>query len=456
MEKEFLSEEVDRLIEERRFAALRHLLESNNPTDIAELFEGMPKERLTVLYRILPKEQAAEVFVDMSAEQQKLLIDSFSDYEIKQIFDEMYSDDTADIIEEMPANVVRRILANVTPDMRRSVNLLLRYPEDSAGSMMTTEYVALKRQLTVAEALSYIRKVAIDKETIYNCYVTDANRNLIGLVTAKTLLISDTDAVIGDIMEQNVISATTFMDKEQVARMFNKYDFLALPVVDGDNRLVGIITVDDAIDVIHEETEEDFAKMAAIAPTDKSYLRTSVWELWRTRIPWLLVLMVSATFTGWIISSFEAALAVCVVLTSFIPMLMGTGGNAGSQASVTVIRGLSTGELTYKDWFRVLFKEMRVSLLCGATLAVAAFAKLQLLDRWILGNDEITLTVSFIVSVTLLMTVVFAKLFGSTLPLLAERLGFDPAVMASPFITTVVDAISLVVYLSVASAILPI
>ena len=448
--------ELENLLDAHRFAAARELLVAEKPADIADLFDGIGKERLVLLYRILPKELAAEVFVEMSTEQAKLLIDSFSDFELRETLNEMYTDDTADLIEEMPANVVRRILANADPAMRRAVNELLQYPDDSAGSIMATEYVALKRNMTVSEAFTHIRAVAIDRETVYTAYVIDERRHLVGIVTVKDLLLSPLDSTIETVMENRVIFALTHDDREDVARMFDHYHLLALPVTDTEHRLVGIVTVDDVLEVLHEETEEDFAKMAAITPTDKTYLKTSVAETFLTRIPWLLLLMISATFTGLIISSFESALAASVILTSFIPMLMDTGGNSGSQASVTVIRGLSLGEIAFKDALRVLFKEMRVGILCGLALSVVSFLKLLLFDRLLMGNSEVTLTVTVIVSLTLFVTVLAAKVIGSSLPILAKRIGFDPAVMASPFITTLVDAISLVVYFSVAKALLPI
>ncbi len=456
MEKEIMLETVLQYLSEKRFASLRALLSDQQSADLAELFDEIDREKLIVLYRILPKELASEVFVEMSPEQAKLLIDSFSDFELRETLNELYTDDTVDLIEEMPANVVSRILKVAAPAMRREINELLKYPDDSVGSIMATEYVALKKTMTVAESLDHIRAVAIDKETIYTAYVVDSTRRLVGLVTAKDLLLSKTDAVIGDIMEENVIFAETGDDRESVARMFDKYHLIALPVTDREGRLVGIVTVDDVLEVLHEETEEDFAKMAAITPTDKTYLKTSVIETFLTRIPWLLLLMISATFTGLIISSFESALAASVILTSFIPMLMDTGGNSGSQASVTVIRGLSLGEIAFRDAFRVLFKEARVGVLCGAVLSAASFLKLLLFDRVLLGNEEITLTVAAVVCLTLMITVLSAKVIGCILPILAKRIGFDPAVMASPFITTLVDAISLLVYFSVAKSLLPI
>ncbi len=449
-----LIDEIDVLIEEKKFSSLRNEMLEKKAIDLSEIFEELPPEKATLSYRLLPKELAAEVFVEMSSEMQEKLINSFSDFELRQIISELYHDDTADIIEEMPANVVRRILKNSSSETRRKVNELLKYPESSAGSIMTTEYVSLKQSMTVKEAFAYIREVAINKETIYTCYVVDSNRHLIGIVTAKTLLLASEDEIIKDIMEQNVIFAYTLDDREQVARQFDRYDYLALPVVDTEQRLVGIITVDDAIDVLQEETEEDFEKMAAITPIEKPYLKTKTLKIWQARTPWLLLLMISATFTGLIISSFEEALQSIAVLTVFIPMIMGTGGNSGSQASVTVIRGLSTGEIEFRDFFRILWKEFKVALLCGLTLAVVTLVKVILIDRYMMGNADVTLSVALVVSITLFATIFCAKLIGCVLPLVAKKLGFDPAVMASPFITTIIDAVSLIVYFGVASSIL--
>lgn len=448
-----LADTLKELISDRKYADIRKILDDCQPADIAQLEDELNRNEFTMLFRLLPKEPAAEVFVEMDPDKQKQLIDSFSDAELKEVFDELYFDDTVDIIEEMPANVVSRILKNASPATRKTVNELLKYPEDSAGAVMTTEYVLLKENLTVDGALQYIRKTALDKETIYTCYVTDINRHLIGLITAKTLLISPADARIGDIMDTNIVSMTTTDDKEEVARTLSKYDFLALPVVDGENRLVGIVTVDDAIDVLSDEAEEDFAKMAAITPTEKPYLKTSVFETWLSRIPWLLLLMVSATFTGMIITGFESALAAQVALTAFIPMLMDTGGNSGSQASVTIIRGLSLGEIDFADILRVIWKEVRVAVLCGLSLAIVSFGKIMLIDNIILGADVST-TVAIVVCLTLVVTVLCAKIVGCTLPIFAKKLGLDPAVMASPFITTIVDAVSLVIYFAMASALL--
>lgn len=456
---ETITEKLDELLHEKKFSEIRQILCSMNPADVAEALESVSKNDFPLLYRILPKEQAAETFVEMDPDYQEILIGAFSDYELKEVLDELYLDDTVDLIEEMPANVVNRILRNSAPENRKIINDLLKYPDDSAGSIMTTEYVNLKQDMTVSAAFDLIRHVAIDKETIYTCYVTSPNRKLIGIVTAKTLMISPQDKKIGDIMEQNVISVTTHTDKEEVGIMFGKYNFLALPVVDTENRMVGIITVDDAIDVIKEEAEEDFAVMAGITPSETAttYLRTPVFTIWKSRIPWLLLLMISATFTGLIISSFEASLSACVALTAFIPMLMDTGGNSGSQASVTVIRGLSTGDITFRDIGRVLAKELRVSFLCAFSLAVVAYAKIFLVDYLLMHSlepSEIT-TVPLVVCIALAVTVVCAKLIGGALPILAKRVGFDPAVMASPFITTIVDAVSLAVYFAVATMIIP-
>ncbi len=440
-------------VDSKQFQLLKALFNEMQAADIQELFEELTETQVIVVFRLLPKELAAEVFVEMDSDHQEILINNFSDKELKAVLDELFADDTVDIIEEMPANVVKRILNNSKADMRKTVNELLKYPKDSAGSIMTTEYVSLRRNMTVGEAFELIRKVAIDKETIYTCYVRDTDRKLIGLVTAKTLMISPLDAVIEDIMESNIISASTLDDKEEVAKMFEKYDFLALPVVDNENRIVGIVTVDDAIDVMQEELEEDFAKMNAIMPGEKEYLKTSAFELFVKRIPWLMFLMVSATFTGMIIDSFESALSGCAILIAFIPMLMGTGGNSGSQSSVTVIRGLSLGEVEFKDIAKVVWKEIRVALLCGVALAIINFGKIMLIDRAVMG-DAVTVTVALVICITLFVTVLCAKLIGCVLPMLADKIGFDPAVMASPFITTLIDAVSLIVYFKIAQMVM--
>ena len=449
-----------KLLEEKKYSTLRDILITMNPSDIAAIFDELEEDRLPLLFRLLPKELAAETFVEMEPEAQELLIRAFSDSELKEVINELFVDDAVDIVEEMPANVVRRILEQADPEMRNSINEILRYPEYSAGSIMTVEYVSLRPKMTIAEAITRIRRTGVDKETIYTCYVTK-NRTLVGVVTVKDLLLAeDDDAPIETIMIPNVISVNTHDDQEEVARMFSKYNFLALPVVDAENRLVGIITFDDAMDVMEEEATEDIEKMAAIIPSEKPYMSMSPWEIWKKRIPWLMLLMVSATFTGIIISHFESALSKLVILTAFIPMLMDTAGNSGSQASVTIIRGLSLEEIEFKDILAIIWKETRVAVLCGLTLAAACFAKIFLVDYLILGSfAEVTMTSPFLVigviCMTLAVTVLFAKIVGCTLPLIAKKLRFDPAVMASPFITTIVDALSLLVYFALASAFLP-
>ncbi len=445
---------LDALLGEKKYATIRDILSTMNPADIASVFEEMEEERLPLLFRLLPKELAAEAFVEMEPEAQELLIRGFSDSELREVLDELYVDDAVDIVEEMPANVVRRILSQADPQMRKEINEILRYPENSAGSIMTTEYVSLRPNMTVEESILRIRRTGVDKETIYTCYVTK-NRTLIGLVTVKDLLLAqDDETTIEEIMETNVISVNTHTDQEEVARMFSKYDFLALPVVDAESRMVGIVTFDDAMDVMEDEVTEDMEIMGGMTPSDKTYLRSTVFDLFKHRIPWLMLLMVSATFTGLIISGFENALAAQVVLTAFIPMLMDTGGNSGSQSSVTIIRALSLGEVEFSDLPRVIWKEIRTAVLCGVTLAAACFLKIMLVDRLLLGNNEVTWLVAFVVCVTLALTVLVAKVIGCSLPLLAKKLGFDPAVMASPFITTIVDALSLLVYFGIASALL--
>ena len=440
------------LYEEKKFGELGRLLKTAEPADIALLFDMIDEEQHRLIFRLLPKELAAEVFVEMDPDTQEALINAFTDKELQSVLDELYLDDTVDIVEEMPANVVTRILKNSHPDSRKAINQLLSYSGDTAGSIMTIEFVSLRPSMTVEEAFIHLRKTGTESESIYTCYVTE-NKKLLGVVSVYTLILSDKDAKISDIMNPNVIAVNTSEDRAEAANLLMKYDFLALPVVDNENRLVGIITIDDAVDVISEEDEEDIAKMSAITPTDRPYIKTSPFKIFLTRIPWLMILMLSATFTGIIISSFEKALAVQVALTAFIPMIMGTGGNAGSQASVTVIRGLSLGELDYSDVFRIMFKELRVSILCGGAVAIATFVKIILIDNLLLGSG-ISLTVALVVALTMAFTIFIAKLIGCSLPLLAGKLGLDPAVMASPFITTIVDALSLLVYFGVASAIL--
>ncbi len=442
-----MTEKALELLNQKKFSQLKTVLSERNPVDIAGFLEEMPQESLLLIYRLLPKELAAEAFAEMDNDLQEILIQAFSDRELQEVLEELYLDDTVDMIEEMPANVVKRILRQTRPEVRKKINEILHYPEDSAGSIMTIEYVDLKKAMTVEEAFSRIRTIGVDKETIYTCYVTNPDRTLEGLVSVKDLLLASKAAVIGDIMQTHVIAASTLDDKEQVANQLQKYDFLALPVVDQENRLVGIVTFDDAMDVLQQENTEDIEKMAAITPTKKPYLKTTVMEIWKKRVPWLLLLMVSATFTGKIIQIYEGALAAQVLLTAFIPMLMDTGGNAGSQASVTIIRGLSLGEIEWTDLLQIIWKETRVAILCGLTLSAANFAKMMLLDR-------VALPVALIVCLTLVITVAIAKITGCSLPILAKRIGFDPAVMASPFITTIVDALSLIVYFNIASILL--
>ena len=449
-----LEKTISKLLDEKKYPTLRDILITMNPSDLAGIFQGIEQERIPLLFRLLPKELAAETFVEMDPDAQELLIKGFSDSELKEVIDELYVDDAVDLVEEMPANVVKRVLAQADPDMRRSINELLKYPDNSAGSMMTTEYVTLRPEMTVEESILRIRRTGVDKETIYTCYVTEDGR-LTGLVTVKDLLLAkDDEELVKDIMEQNVISVSTSTDQEEVAGMFAKYNFLAFPVVDNDDRLVGIVTVDDAIDVMQEETTEDMEIMGGMSPSEKSYRRSTVLDLFRQRIPWLLLLMISATFTGMIITSFETALAAQVALTAFIPMLMDTGGNSGSQSSVTVIRAISLGELKFRDMPMVIWKEIRTAVLCGAVLALVCFFKIMLVDRLLLGNDGITTTVALVVCITLVITVFLAKTVGAILPLTAKQLGFDPAVMSSPFLTTIVDALSLLVYFGTARLLL--
>ena len=437
------------LLRAKRFQDLKGLFSALNPADVAQIFEELPNdnESLPILFRILPKEMAADVFIEMDNDNQELLIRAFNDKELKDVLDELFVDDTVDLIEEMPAGVVKRILRNTDPETRQIINQILKYPDDSAGSLMTTEYVRLQKEMTVDQAFARIRATGADKETIYTCYVTDERRLLLGVVTVRQLLLADRTEVLQDIMETNIISVDTFEDKEVVAQLMSKYDFSVVPVVDKEKRLVGIITFDDALDVMVAEATEDIAKMSAVTPTDKPYLKTGVLETWKTRIPWLLLLMISATFTGMIITRFESALAAYVILTAYIPMLMDTGGNSGSQASVTIIRSLSLGDVDFSDLPQIVFKEARVAVLCGGTLAVANFVKLLVLDK-------LSVAVAAVVCLTLMVTVLVAKIVGCTLPVLAKKAGFDPTVMASPFITTIVDAMSLIIYFSIATQIL--
>ena len=442
-------ERLTDLIETKRYAELKSRLADIPSVDIAEIFREVDKKYHAIILRLLDKETAADVFVELDTDVQKAMIESFTDRELGAILEEMYLDDTVDIIEEMPAAVVKRIIKFSDKEEREMINRLLMFDKNSAGAIMTTEYVRLVPEMTVSDALAHIKSVAIDKETIYTCYVTDKQRHLLGIVTAKDLLLNDREMTLDNIMEENVVFAHTSDDKEEVALLFDKYGFLALPVVDSECRLVGIVTVDDAMDVIREETEEDFAKMAGMTPTETTYLKTSAFDFLKARLPWLLLLMFSATISSAILTVFEGALSAALVL--FVPMIMGTGGNSGGQSSVTVIRSLSLGEVEFKDTLRVMRKELLVGLMAGLAVGVATFLKVVLIDRLLLGNPDVTVMVSLAVSISLALTIVFAKLIGAALPILAKRLGFDPAVMASPFITTLVDAASLLIYFFVAA-----
>ena len=440
-------DEILELLETKQYTRLRQTLSELYDADIAAVLEEIPKEDVIKVFRILPKDMAADVFAYLEVDYQQLIITSLSERDAANIINNMMADDATDLFEEMPANVVKKLLASANAETRRDINHLLKYPDSSAGSIMTVEYVDLKEGLTVAQALERVRKLGMDSETINTLYVLDKSRTLIGSISLRGILLADPEITVGEVMQENVISVNTLEDQEEVARQFKKYDFTAMPVVDNENRLVGIITVDDIVDIMEEEVTEDIEKMAAIVPSDKPYIKTGVFETWKKRIPWLLLLMVSATFTGSIIARFEDALGACAVLTTFIPMIMDTGGNAGGQASVTVIRGLSLEEIVFKDFFKIVWKESRIALVCGITLAICNFGKLLLIDR-------VTVAVALVVCLTLICTVFVAKIIGCTLPLLAKKIGFDPAVMASPFITTIVDALSLMVYFTIATGML--
>ena len=462
-----LATAITSLIESKKYSTLRDILVTMNAADIAALFEDLEPEMLPRLFRLLPKELAADTFVEMDSDEQEMLIKGFSDSELKEVIDELYIDDAVDIVEEMPANVVKRILAQADPDTRKLINELLKYPDDSAGSMMTTEYVELRPNWTVEDASKTIRRTGIDKETINICYVTRADRTLYGYLTIRRLILSQPDVLIGDLAETtNVISCKTLDDQETVAQTLSKYDLLALPVVDGENRLVGIVTVDDAIDVLQEEATEDIEKMAAITPSDKPYLKTSVLSLYVHRIPWLSILMIAAIFTELVINHFSNLMSeqfasfISAMLLACIPMLMDTGGNAGNQASVTIIRGISLGEIEFKDLPRVIFKEWRISLLAGASLAVINFGKMMLMYAIVYHNsfsNQFTpyLLIAVTVSIALCCTVFLAKFIGCSLPILAKKVGFDPAVMAGPFITTIVDVTSLLILFGLALMLVP-
>jgi len=442
-----MEERIIELIEKKNFGEIRKILLEENAVDIAVLFETLEGDDLVRVFRLLPKELAAEAFTYMEADLQQSIVEAITDRELSGIIDELFLDDTVDFIDEMPASVVKRVLKNTDPNTRQLINQFLQYKEDSAGSIMTIEFVDLKKQMTVREAFEHIRKTGVDKETIYTCYVTNKNRKLQGVLSVKDLLLADYEDIVGDIMDTNVISVHTDDDKEEVVNALSKYNFLALPVVDKETRLVGIVTIDDAIDVLQEENTEDIEKMAAITPSDKPYFKTGVFETFLQRIPWLMLLMISAAFTGAIISHFEEALGKMVILTSFIPMFMGTGGNAGGQSSVTIIRGISLGEIEFSDIFKAAWKEIRVGVLCGIALSAVNFLKLMVVDR-------VGLQVSMVVNLTLIATVFLAKIVGCALPMIAKKLRLDPAVVASPFITTLIDALSLVIYFNIASAVL--
>lgn len=450
-----LVKKVIELIEDKKYVLVKKEFADMNEADIAEVLEELqeelPTQEFIRVFRLLPKDIAADVFAHLPVEIEQYIINSLTDKETTNIIENMFADDAADLMEEMPASVVRRILALASDETRNDINHLLKYPEDSAGSIMTVEFADLKENITVKQALERIRKIGIDKETINTCYVLDLQRHLVGSVTLRTLLLGNPDAIVSDIMDENVITVSTLDDQETVARQFQKYDFMAMPVVDSENRLVGIITVDDILEIIEEEATEDMEKMAAILPSDKSYFRTGIFETFKSRIPWLLILMISATITGTIIDSFEAKLAGITGLVAFIPMLMDTGGNSGGQASVTIIRAISLNEVEFKDIFRVIWKEIRVAVLCGLTLAVVNFIRVLIMNALGTGITHEAIMVNITVCMTLCITVMCAKLVGCMLPILANQLGFDPAVMASPFITTIVDAISLVLFLKIAT-----
>lgn len=441
-----LSNTVETLLENKRYNSVRDVLSTVNAVDIAVILEDQPPQKLILLFRLLPKELAAEVFVEMEHESQELLINAFSDKELGELVNELYADDATDIVEEMPANVVKRILKQADSETRKQINELLKYPEDSAGSLMTTDFVSLSPALTAKQALFAIRQKGVDKETIDICYVVDKSK-LLGEISLRSIVLANEESLVSELMDDNVIFANTSEDIEGVADKFARYGLTAMPVVDGENRLVGIITVDDAIYVMREETTEDIEKMAALTPSEKPYPKLGIFEIYKNRIPWLMLMMISAVFTQIIIGRFEAALAAQIALTAFIPMLMDTGGNSGSQASVTIIRSISLGEVNFSDIFKVIWKEMRVALLCGISLAAVNFAKLMLFDN-------VGIPISLTVSLTLLSTVMIAKFVGCTLPLIVKKIGLDPAVMASPIITTVVDAIALMIYFGLATTLL--
>lgn len=444
------ADELMQLLDERRMKELQLRLEDMNEFDVAEFLSEIGDNRMPMVFRLLSKQMAADVFANFDSPEQEQIINSITDSELSAIIEELYVDDAVDMMEELPANVVKRVMRTATPETRRLINQYLNYPENSAGSIMTAEFVDLKKYMNVRESIARIRRIGEDKETIYTCFVTSADRKLEGVLSVKDLLLSDDETVIEDIMDTNIVFCMTHDDQEEAAEKISDYDLMALPVVDKEGRLVGIVTVDDVIDVMEAEATEDFELMAAMTPSDKPYSRTSAWDMWKRRVPWLMFLMLSATFTSMIINSFEDALAVQAVLIGFIPMLMGTGGNSGAQASTAVIRSISLGDTEPEDVGRVIWKEFRVAILCGVTLAAVNFAKMLLVDRLLLHNDGVTLTVAAVVSLSIVLIVMFAKVVGSVLPIAAEKLGVDPAVMANPLISTITDAVSLLIYFEIA------
>ena len=444
------ADELMQLLDERRMKELQLRLEDMNEFDVAEFLSEIGDNRMPMVFRLLSKQMAADVFANFDSPEQEQIINSITDSELSAIIEELYVDDAVDMMEELPANVVKRVMRTATPETRRLINQYLNYPENSAGSIMTAEFVDLKKYMNVRESIARIRRIGEDKETIYTCFVTSADRKLEGVLSVKDLLLSDDETVIENIMDTNIVFCMTHDDQEEAAEKISDYDLMALPVVDKEGRLVGIVTVDDVIDVMEAEATEDFELMAAMTPSDKPYSRTSAWDMWKRRVPWLMFLMLSATFTSMIINSFEDALAVQAVLIGFIPMLMGTGGNSGAQASTAVIRSISLGDTEPEDVGRVIWKEFRVAILCGVTLAAVNFAKMLLVDRILLNNDGVTLTVAAVVSLSIVLIVMFAKVVGSVLPIAAEKLGVDPAVMANPLISTITDAVSLLIYFEIA------